>query len=431
MVKLIRQSAHTALATTAVQAALGVLACLALAACSATRGTEAPEAYLTPTGWQSLDNTLPTGTFSDYADAVRDEVDRFRIPFDSANALQEADWAAPIELLPEPACGNTLNGIAILVHGLSDTAFAMRDAARVLASQCYRARTVLLPGHGTRAGDLLTTRHAHWRNTVQYAIDQASAEHDHVVVVGYSLGAVLTLNEALKNNDTIDAVIAFSPAYHLSAQKLARWAPLMHPIVRWVDRGIADDAMRYEAMPTRGVAETVRAMRALNKTLAKSDGVTQPWLMIQSMDDAVVRPVDNNAFFDRHAKHPLSQRVNLFSNNAPDAGTYNPKREHWIPGFSDELRVRALTHLAVHISPDNPHYGPNGAYRNCGGTGPTEASVVALCENSDNIEYGLWRDLRAGQKPTALATFNPQFDEVAAVIKTFLTDVHRETWPVD
>ena len=414
-----------------------VLLSVCLPACTATRGTEAPTEYLTPTGWQSVDDALQESSFTDYAATIKAEVSRFRIPFNSANAEQEINWAAPIELQPVASCGGAVNGIALLVHGLADTAFAMRDAATVLSNHCYQARTLLLPGHGTRAGDLLTTRLSHWRNTLQYAVKQAAAEHDHVVAVGYSLGAVLTLNEALQENSDIDAVIAFSPAYHIWLERLARWAPLMHPIYRWVDRGIADDAMRYEAMPTRGVAETVKAMRALKKTIAKADGVEKPWLLIQSMDDWVVRAIDNNAFFDKNAQHPLSKRVNLFSKSefsksAPEAGTYNAGREIWIPSYDDELGVKGLTHLAVHNSPDNPHYGVNGAYRNCGGTGPTHAAIVQACENADDIHYGLWQDLRrrsarnANSKPLALSTFNPKFDEVAAVIKSFLSDVQQQ-----
>lgn len=413
-----------------------MLAALLLPACTATRGNEAPVEYLTPTGWQSVNDALTKATFTDYAATIKSEVNRFRIPLNPANAEQEVNWAAPVELQPDAGCGGEVNGIAVLVHGLADTAFAMRDAAMVLSSHCYKARTLLLPGHGTRAGDLLTTRLAHWRNTVQYAVDQAAAEHDHVVVAGYSLGAVLTLNEALQDDSDIDAVIAFSPAYHIWLERFARWAPLMHPLYRWVDRGIADDAMRYEAMPTRGVAETVKAMRVLRKNIAKNDGVAQPWLVIQSMDDWVVRAADNNAFFDKHAQHPLSRRVTMFSKrgfsqNAPAAGTYNNGREIWIPSYDDELRVQALTHLAVHNSPDNPHYGANGAYRNCGGTGPTNAAIVQACENAQDIQYGLWQDLRGSSRtdaePLALSTFNPKFDEVTAVIKAFLTDVLNQS----
>lgn len=69
-----------------------------------------------------------------------------------------------------------------------------------------------------------------------------------------------------------------------------------------------DDRFRYEAMPTRGMAETFRAIKLLRQRLSQmAEKVDIPWMVIQSMDDAVVSPNDNVQFFLKNAFHPGSK----------------------------------------------------------------------------------------------------------------------------
>lgn len=399
---------------------ISVLLSLLLSACVTQREDETPPGYLTPSGWQDVDATLSHDSFTDHASAVKMEVTRHRIPLEAARAEIEIERAAPIEVLPAASCSGSTHGIAILVHGLSDTAFAMKDIANVMAEACYKARTILLPGHGTRPGDLLTTRRADWSDTVNYALEQAAAEHDHVVAAGFSLGAVLTLDAAMQSDSPIDALMAFSPAYYLSTYNLAKWTPWVHRLKPWIDRGIADDAMRYEAMPTRGVVETVRAMQAMHRTVAREGEVNLPWLVVQSWDDAVILPADNLSFLNRHAGHPTSRVINFAAKKEPLHGA---DRALWLPGNNESMRVEALTHVAVHISPDNPHYGINGDYKNCGTTAPRDKNEVEKCLSANEVWYVLWGGVAPNGQASAMASFNPDFSQLAAEINRFLDDI--------
>lgn len=276
-----------------------------------------------------------------------------------------------------------------------------------------------MPGHGTRAGDLLTTRLSDWQETIDYLIDQAASETETVLLAGFSLGGVLTLDAALRKQDLVDGVIGISPAYYLSSKNIARWAPLAAPFIRWVDRGVADDAMRYEAMPTRGVAETWSAMKHLEKSMKEFGPVEIPWLLAQSMDDAVVVPDENEALWKSQAVNPASRLIRFVSTQ-----TY-PAEEHALnlPSTSEVAGVVALTHLAIHQSPDNPRYGINGEYRNCGGNMPRDPGRVALCEQADEVWYGLWSTEPEPGQAMAFSTFNPSFDEFAKEIKKFSSDL--------
>jgi len=398
---------------------LCVIACAVLSGCVGSRAVEAPAVYLKPAGWQNTQTFLEHESFAEYASSVTQEVRRNRIPFDPNQAELEIALASPVELPLATHCAGRASGIAILVHGLSDTAFSLRDIGSVLADVCYKSRVILLPGHGTRAGDLLTTRLADWQKTIDYLVDQAASETETVLLVGFSLGGVLTLDAAVRRQDDVDGNIGISPAYFLSSARLARWTPWIAPVMRWVDRGVADDSMRYEAMPTRAVAETWIAMKQLQRNMDKHGPVRIPWMLTQSMDDAVVVPEQNEALWKAQAVSPHSRLIRFVSDQEyPDE-----ERVLSLPGTSEIHRVIALTHLAIHQSPENPRYGINGSYRNCGGNMPRESDRVKLCEQSDEVWYGLWNTEPTPGQAMAFSTFNPSFDRLASEIRTFASQV--------
>jgi len=403
-------------------ALVGLLSCAILWGCIGSRAIEAPAVYLKPAGWQNNPAFLKHKHFDDYAQSVTDEVRRYRIPFHPELAESEIKLSSPAELPLGAHCDGNVSGIAILVHGLSDTAFSLRDIGTVLADVCYKSRVILLPGHGTRAGDLLTTRLSDWQETITYLIDQAALETETVLLVGFSLGSVLTLDAAVRKQDDVDGIIGISPAYFLSSANVAKWAPLAAPIIRWVDRGVADDPMRYEAMPTRAVAETWKAMKLLKRNLDKFGPVKIPWMLTQSMDDAVVVPEQNETLWISHAVNAKSRLIRFVSDQEyPDE-----ERVLNLPGTSEADQVIALTHLAIHQSPDNPHYGKNGSYRNCGGNMPREADHVKLCQQSETVWYGLWDTEPTPGQAMAYSSFNPSFSLLADELKKFASQIAKK-----
>jgi len=405
------------------QVIYGVVIVAVLCGCTATRTNEAEASaeFLTAQGWHKPERFLDQASFGDYAKSIRAEVGEHRIPFNIASAEREVIMASPAEFFPAEECGDSVSGIAILVHGLSDTAFAMYDVANVLTKSCYISRTILLPGHGTRAGDIANIRHKHWKDTLNYVIDQASTETSNILLVGFSLGAVLTLEQAMTRADDIDGIIALSPAYNLSSYPVAKWSRWLHPIVPWIDRGISDDAMRYEAMPTRGVVETINAIRGMNQKLKKHGTIDVPWLLAQSLDDAVLLPEQNQQMWGRLAMHPDSRLIQFYSDERPD----DKPRVVSISGKDNAQQVLGLSHLAIHIAPENEHYGRNGDYRNCGLTAPRDRSLVKTCEQADSVWYGLWKSELDAGTPMAISTFNPAFKEFATELNAFANVVAK------
>lgn len=426
-----------------------VLVGAGLGGCAGARElpSEASPDYYVPAGWHDAARDLETKSHADFSRAVSERVRRHRRVLDTVAPDAEIAAVAPTEHGPgvsttssagaaeralmgaatDTAAGcdaDAPRGIAVLVHGLSDTAFAMGDLARAFAARCFVARTLLLPGHGTVPGDLLAVDLEDWTAHVRHAARLAARESDTVVLVGFSLGAVLALSQILEDEPPIAALVSVSPAFRLSSWRLARFAPWAKHFRPWIDRGWPDDRFRYEAMPTHAVGELVRAVRRLDTELEKREsGVTIPWLLVQSLDDAVTLPVANLSFFARHARDPASRAIvfaSALSEPLPDA-LYG-ERLLLLPGDDAATRVRGLTHVAVHVAPDNPHYGAGGAYRNCGATAGRERSEVAACESAapGTLDYGLWNSADRDGVPSARSTFNPHFAQLEKALGEFL-----------
>lgn len=393
-----------------------------LVGCASTEdGT--PAAEVVSSGWQDPAALAPAASFDAYVANVKEELRVHRVPFDPARADAELDLVAPFRTAPGPRCSPaTPRGIAILVHGLSDTAFAMRDLANSLSSQCFDARVLLLPGHGTRPADLMVVDHEDWLRHVKAAVAQAARENDFIVIAGFSLGAALALAVAAESPGDVDAVIGLSPAYRIDSTFLARQAGWIAAFRPWLRARPREEFARYGAMPTRGIASTMAVLGVMDERMRSQGALRIPWLVVQSENDEVIDVAANRRFFEANAADPQSTLVNYFTGQPPPA---DDGRVTWLPAADAELRVVGLSHLAIHVSPENPHYGIAGTYRNCGSTPFRDEIEIRQCLQAERVWYGVGGQLPPAGEAGARSTFNPHYADLERRIGAFLDKVDR------
>ena len=402
------------------RALLALVLSVLLLGCSST-GHTPPRPELVISGWRDPASLAPAADFETYVRDVSQELRKHRLPFDAAMADAELGKVAPFRMLPDRGCKKDApRGIAILIHGLSDTAFAMRDLAATLSKQCFEARALLLPGHGTRPADLMAVDQRDWLSHVEAALKQARTESSFVVVAGFSLGAALALTAAAQSPGQVDAVIGFAPAYRIRSNFLARQASWIAAFRPWLDLGPRENFARYGAMPTRGIASTMAVLGTLEARMRQRGAIQTPWLVVQSEDDEVVDVAWNRQFFANHVGDSRSQFLNYFS-TPPEKAVGD--RLVWLPAADPSLRVVGISHLAVHISPENAHYGESGTYRNCGSPPFRTEDQVRACKQAQRVWYGV-----GGQSPPpgeagARATFNPHYRDLELRIGEFLNRV--------
>jgi len=86
----------------------------------------------------------------------------------------------------------------LLVHGFGCGPIQMREIAENLCKWGFAARGILLPGHCRNMGGHSFTAHHDWIAKVEFEYHQLKRAYREVVVIGFSLGALLTLQLSMQ-----------------------------------------------------------------------------------------------------------------------------------------------------------------------------------------------------------------------------------------
>ena len=146
----------------------------------------------------------------------------------------DGNWNSSYELSSPSA-----RGVAVLLHGLSDSPYSMLATAQLLAAAGYNVVVPRMPGHGFAVGGLLQARREDWTAAVRVAVRHAMTKPGSdrsLLMVGYSNGGLMAVDYALRCRDDEalpcpDRMIMFSPAIAVSSAALvANW----HAAVSWL-----------------------------------------------------------------------------------------------------------------------------------------------------------------------------------------------------
>lgn len=204
--------------------------------------------------------------------------------------------------------------VAVLVHGLSDSPFFMREVARIVHQQGFTVLVPLLPGHGLRDADEdmedwdLAER---WQHHVEEVLAIARDMGDTVYAGGFSTGGALVVEQALTQPQGLDGLMLFSGALSLSdnAESMSRiWG------IKWVARIIDGNYRTHGANPYKypsvagfaglelmDIIENIRTLLEDGKTLdipvfaahSQSD-ITTP---VQGVEALLERTGNDNTLF--------------------------------------------------------------------------------------------------------------------------------------
>jgi pimeloyl-ACP methyl ester carboxylesterase len=151
-------------------------------------------------------------------------VDRYSTGSLSSPERFPADWNRSYEVTVPAA-----RGVAVLVHGLSDSPYSMLATAQTLAGAGYNVVVPRMPGHGFAVGGLLQSRWEDWTAAVRVAIRHAAGlpgADQSLLLAGYSNGGLLAIDYALacdERDDTPcpDGIVLMSPAIAVSSARIS------------------------------------------------------------------------------------------------------------------------------------------------------------------------------------------------------------------
>lgn len=328
----------------------------------------------------------------------------------------EVDAVLPYEYLPGPHCQNTSVGV-LMFHGLSDSPFVLRDSAKALSDLCLHARVMILPGHGTKAEDLLDVSRQDWRLAVANAAAQFAEQVDAVYLAGFSTGGALVTEYAWQHAEEIEGVVLFSPLFKINSS--IDWlSPLLSPLVDWLDYHASDDYAKYASIPVPAIAEAYKLAKEV-KALVMQSPAQVPVFVALSEEDATVDSTVTLTVFNESFKAQPKSKLVLYSATQKTANT---GQMGIINTDLPEQRILGLSHMAIHGAPQNPYYGVQGEYRVCSWY-LGEEDRYQECRQAESNWYGERSDaLSALSDVPARLSWNPYFDDLMVRVAAFIAE---------
>jgi esterase/lipase len=281
---------------------------------------------------------------------------------------------------------------------------------------------VLLPGHGTRPGDMLDVTWHEWARAVAYGTDKLAAEVDEVYLGGYSAGGALSIYQSLQD-PRVRGLFLFAPAIDITLRaafaclhKLVSW---LVPCAKWLEIKPDIDIYKYESFAKNTATQMYQLTLALDSKL-KQHELNIPIFAIASVDDKTVNTSATIEFMAQHenAINKLILYTNdasKFSENVPD------KQIEWVNSMIPEQKILSSAHTAILLSSEDKHYGVDGSYANCIHYYPDNMEKYYACMmrprdcwqgeiTEKNLEAGVLRRLM----------YNPNFAQLRTSLESFI-----------
>ena len=365
--------------------------------------------------------------FTSYIEGSREMISQARICEDQALLEKIVDGNSPFEL--KPSAGYTVGqhkkyrrGI-LLIHGLTDSPYSMRYLAAFFQEQGFRVMAILLPGHGTRPGDLLEVTWQEWAKAVSYGVESLVSEVDEIYLGGLSAGAALSILQC-QRDDRIRGQFLFSPALEVSQKAAyANFHKLysgLKPSAKWVNILPDRDVYKYESFPKNAAAQIHALIRKINW---QDNPLSIPVFVAASTDDATVNSDATLDFFAR-TEHQSSKLVLYATDIHNIPPNFSEDKLEIVNSAIPDKRILSAAHTSIVLPPDDAHYGEYGDYANCLHYYPDEMDRYATCIvnpesansgeiTSNNLEAGLLCRLM----------YNPNFEALLASMRLFLASL--------
>lgn len=335
----------------------------------------------------------------------------------------------------------------LLIHGLTDTPFLMRDiGSHLIKNNCILVRSILLPGHGTKPGHLLKVESGEWDNAAKFGVKSFEDVVTQIYIVGFSTGGGLAINYALENqnyqNSTrLHGLILFSPAIELSVGLLAAFAD-WHKVYswayergKWIDVAPDEDFAKYESF-AKNAGDQVYEVTKKRKSYTSKLQV--PVFIAISADDSTIKPSGTISYFNegltdeayKKSKLLIYKRRNV---NNVASNDICSKRNIICIESNSKIGIASYAHTALPVSSNNFHYGSSGAYYNCihyikDNDNKEAEEKYKLCKSRDQaIEYAEIFDEDAKgdalitDKVYRRLTYNPDFSNMMKLVDEFIS----------
>jgi len=208
-----------------------------------------------------------------------------------------------------PFCirGRTRHTGVLLIHGYMAAPLEVRELADFLGNKGLWVYVPRLKGHGTSPEDLAVRTYQDWVLSVDKGYAFISNICRQVIIGGFSAGAGLALDLAVRVPD-VKGVFAVCPPLRLRdfsskfVPAVDVWNQLMEKVrlesaqKKFVENKPENPHINYFRNPISGIMELDRFMESLEPGLPE---IQAPALVVQAEGDPVVAPSGSKRVFDR------------------------------------------------------------------------------------------------------------------------------------
>lgn len=353
------------------------------------------------------------GDFQDYIQHMQNVIALGRIDLNAQNREKIILANSPFEWRPD---NPTKKGI-LLIHGIYDSPFTLQDIGRCLLKKNFLVRSVLLPGHGTVPGDLLNIHYSEWVKATHFALASLRKEVDEIYILGYSLGGTLAIHEFLENPEKVNALILLAPAlkprHHLADLliNIHKVTSLFFESQNWYQRTKQTSYARYESFPCDAAQQACALMKIVLQKI-QQQSINIPIFMVVDQDDESVNPDVAISFFLKE-KNSNNQML-LYSNNAE---LFTDNRIIVRQSAYPEQKILDLAHSGLPMSPDNPHYGKNGEFKDF------QHYHYNLKKHPGEIYLGAITQKNLRKHVIQRLSYNPDFAGMTSLLNQFIDKV--------
>ena len=295
---------------------------------------------------------LNVDTFDDYIKKTKKHIQNNRV-FITNDVNKELEANTPFKINSKKQ--NSESKGILLVHGLGDSPFYFKELAKELSSNGFLVHVMLLPGHGTKADDLIYIKNDEWKTAVKEQVKLLEKKVDKVYLGGFSTGANLVTSYALENKN-IKGLLLFSPAFKSNFSILGL-APYVKYVKVWADQDPNNNYVHYESLAMNGASMYYETTKDVQSLLEKNV-LDIPIFISLSQNDSVI---DKN--------YVLETFKNKFTNKNSilmwygDNKAINDSRIIVLKQKIEAEHISNISHMSVLFSKNNSHYGKNGTFK--------------------------------------------------------------------
>ncbi len=368
-----------------------------------------PRLFL-PSGLNSSFNN-PGKTFADYIAQTQTMITQARIDITSDSKDQILAANTPYNWVPSQA-GKIKQGI-LLIHGLYDSPFTLKDLGQHFLKQGFMVRSILLPGHGTVPGDLLKIHRSEWIKAVDYGFESLRREVDRIFICAYSMGCSLALRKATETPD-IHGLILLAPALKLYRNywaQLCRWHGLiswMSADLKWYRKIAQKNYTKYESFNFDAAYQGCKLAQETRVLLQKKPLAIPLFIAQSSTDETVVA----ESVIDIFQQQPNPNNRLLIYRPVPNHAI--EKRITQLTSYFPEKNILDFSHTCLPISPDNYFYGVQGIFKDFAHYQHRAPAVT------DAVYMGSLSKKNLSQHIVQRLSYNPEFEHMLSTIDQFL-----------